>query len=180
VPNTALRTEITRLLASLHYQGIVDLDLRLDVRDGRYKLLDFNPRLGAQFRLLQDTGGIDVVLAQYLDLTGQCIGEREQVAGRSFLVENYDPIAALGYWHSGELGLGAWLNSLRGGHETAWFARDDLRPFALMCLRMGMRAVSRPFTGGATRAGHEEPRYRPGRAATRHRSASITKEIEKI
>ena len=36
----------TELCRNLGYRGIVDLDWRLDVRDGRYKLLDFNPRVG--------------------------------------------------------------------------------------------------------------------------------------
>ena len=46
---------------------------------------------------------------------------------------------------SGELTPRAWLASLRTVDETAWFARDDLRPFGLMCLRMGWRLASRPF-----------------------------------
>jgi len=38
----------------------MDLDYRFDKRDGQYKLLDFNPRIGAQFRLLVDDNGLDV------------------------------------------------------------------------------------------------------------------------
>ena len=66
-PNPRLRDEITGLLSRLSYRGILDLDLRWDARDGQYKLLDFNPRLGAQFRLFRDTAGVDVAIAQYLD-----------------------------------------------------------------------------------------------------------------
>jgi predicted ATP-grasp superfamily ATP-dependent carboligase len=104
VLNLRLRDQITALLARLGYRGVLDLDLRWDRRDDQYKLLDFNPRLGAQFRLFSDSAGIDVATACYLDLTGQCIPAGEQVAGRSFLVENYDPLAAVSYWRSGELG----------------------------------------------------------------------------
>jgi hypothetical protein len=58
--------------------------------------------------------------------------------------------------------------SLRGVDEAAWFARDDLRPFGLMCLRMSWRMVSRPFARGGGGAGPEkQPRYRRGRAAAR-------------
>ncbi len=71
VPNPALRATVTDLLTGLDYRGIADLDLRLDDRDGQYKLLDFNPRLGAQFRLFTAPDGLDVVRAAYLDLTGQ-------------------------------------------------------------------------------------------------------------
>jgi D-aspartate ligase len=166
VVNDQLRAEVTALLSRLSYRGIVDLDLRRDARDGQYKLLDFNPRLGAQFRLFRDSAGVDVVLAAYLDLTGQPIPPGSPRSGRRFLVENYDPIGALGYWRSGELGLRPWLASLRQADELAWFARDDLRPFGLMCLRMGTRAVTRrlPRRKSPAPAG-EGPRYLAGRAA---------------
>jgi predicted ATP-grasp superfamily ATP-dependent carboligase len=164
-PNSRLRDEVTGLLTRLSYSGILDLDLRWDARDGQYKLLDFNPRLGAQFRLFHDNAGVDVVLAQYLDLTGQAVPEGEQVSGRGFLVENYDPLGALSYWRSGELGWRSWLASLRTVDETAWFARDDLRPFGLMCLRMGWRLATRPLSRRERPASRSKPRYRAGRAA---------------
>lgn len=165
--NENLRTEVTRLFARLGYRGIADLDLRQDPRDGGYKLLDFNPRLGAQFRLFRDWAGLDVVTAAYLDLTGQRYAVRGQVSGRRFLVENYDPLGALGYWRAGELGPVAWLRSLYGAEETAWFAWDDLLPFGLMCVRMAARA-GRPFarTPGRRYAGtrrHTEPAVRLAR-----------------
>jgi D-aspartate ligase len=165
VANEKLRDEITSLLARLEYRGLLDLDIRLDARDGRYNLLDFNPRLGAQFRVFRDTAGTDVALAAYLDLTGQAIPQGEQVSGRTFLVENYDPLSALAHWRRGDLGLRSWLSSLRTVDETAWFARDDLRPFGLMCLRMGWRLASRRFSANARGATTSSFRYRIGRAA---------------
>ena len=138
--NQRLSDEISRLFARLGYRGIADLDLRQDPRDGSYKLLDFNPRLGAQFRLFRDWAGLDVVTAAYLDQTGQPYAVRGQVSGRRFVVENYDPLGALAYWRAGELGPASWLRSLYGVEETAWFAWDDLLPFGLMSVRMAARA----------------------------------------
>ncbi len=165
--NAALRADLIALLARLGYRGIADLDLRRDDRDGQYKLLDFNPRLGAQFRLFTDEVGLDVVRAAYLDLTGQPVAAAQPAAGRTFLVENYDPVSALSYWRSGELSPRAWLASMRDVDETAWFARDDLRPFGLMCMRMGWRVLARPLARAqvSTAAGrHPVPRFRRGRA----------------
>jgi predicted ATP-grasp superfamily ATP-dependent carboligase len=176
IPNARLRIQLTALLAALDYRGIVDIDVRLDYRDGTYKVLDLNPRLGAQFRLFRDTAGTDVVLAQYLDLTGQRAARGEQVGGHGFVVENYDPIAAFGYWRRGELGLTGWLDSLRGRPETAWFARDDVLPFGLMCLRMGWRAVSRPFPRRTTPSPEPTPPAVPVPRSTR----PTTKEKERI
>jgi D-aspartate ligase len=167
VPNPALRARVTDLLTRLNYRGIADLDLRLDDRDGQYKLLDFNPRLGAQFRLFTAPDGLDVVRAAYLDLTGQPVPESEPVTGRTFMVESYDPLSAMSYWRGGELSLQSWLAATRAVHETAWFAHDDLRPFELMCLRMGWRMLTRPLERVAG-AGARRDRAVPGSAIRPH------------
>ena len=162
-PNIRLRDEMTALLARLRYRGIIDLDLRFDPRDDQYKLLDFNPRLGAQFRLFRSSAGVDVVTAQYLDLTGQPIPRGDQLSGRGYLVENYDPIAAVSYWRSHELGFRSWIASMRTVDEVAWFAQDDLRPFGLMCLRMAWRLASRPAARHSRPAIVSSPQFWPGR-----------------
>jgi hypothetical protein len=102
----------------------------LDLRDGEYKLLDFNPRVGAQSRVFEDNGTVDRVRALHLDLTGR--------------VEHLDLLAGVGYGRVGDLDLRSWLASLRGTRqEPAWFARDDLAPFLLMCVRFLLRDVRR-------------------------------------
>ncbi len=133
-------------MTRLGFQGICNLDYRWDPRDGQYKLLSFNPRLGAQFRLFSDGAGIDVVVASHLDLTGRPISSGAPLTGRRLLVENYEPGAALSHRRIGELNLVSWVTSLRQVDEMAWFARDDLAPFGLMCLRMGARAITRRLT----------------------------------
>jgi predicted ATP-grasp superfamily ATP-dependent carboligase len=163
LPNEDLSAEVQALLRRLRYRGLVDLDLRWHSGRGRFHLLDFNPRIGAQFRLFEDAAGFDVVRAAYLDLTGQPVPDALPVTGRRFLVENYDLLAAIGYWRRGELGLREWVRSLRDIDETAWFARDDLVPFGLMCLRFGWRLVERPFRRHAGAAEARALRYRPGR-----------------
>lgn len=140
--NEKLRNEVTGLLARLSYRGVMDLDIRLDARDGQYHLLDFNPRFGAQFRVFRDTAGMDVALAAYLDLTGQPIPSGDQVSERYFMAESYDPLAVLAHWRRGEMTLRTWLSQVRAVDEFAWLARDDLRPFGLMCLRMAWKIVA--------------------------------------
>jgi predicted ATP-grasp superfamily ATP-dependent carboligase len=175
VPNSRLREQVTAMASAIGFRGIADLDLRFDPRDAQYKLLDFNPRLGAQFRVFTTGTGVDVARAAYLDLTGQPVAAGEMTRGRRFLVENYDPLGAVGYWRRGELGLRSWVRSLRRVDEVAWLARDDLRPFVLMCARMAWRGITRrgrarqPSTRGPSvllRAAGG-PRYRPGPRAAR-------------
>jgi D-aspartate ligase len=143
VRNDVLQDQAIELFSAIGYRGIMDLDYRLDKRDGRYNLLDFNPRIGAQFRLFEDHGGIDVVRALHLDLTGRGVLSRPQIEGRTFIVEIQDLLASFCYYQSGNLGMKEWLLSLRGITERAWFAADDLSPFLLMCLWMSSRAASR-------------------------------------
>ena len=49
--NPLLARSTERFMQAIGYRGIVDIDYRLDARDGQYKLLDVNPRIGSSFRL---------------------------------------------------------------------------------------------------------------------------------
>jgi D-aspartate ligase len=133
--NPELADTTTELCKRIGFHGILDLDWRLDRRDGRYKLLDFNPRAGAQFRLFETSSGVDVVRAQHLDLTGQDIPEGRCPEGRRFVVENIDLPARLGFWRSGYTTPHAPRSATTT--EWGWFATDDLAPILPMVLRHG-------------------------------------------
>jgi predicted ATP-grasp superfamily ATP-dependent carboligase len=143
VRNDALERQTIELLKAIGYCGIMDLDYRLDRRDGRYNLLDFNPRLGAQFRLFKDADGTDVVRALHMDLTGRKTRVGPQIEGRTFIAEIQDLLASRTYWRSGVLTMRGWWRSLRDIDETAWYTADDPLPFLVMCLHMSFRAVWR-------------------------------------
>lgn len=117
---------------AIGYRGIADLDWRLDPRDGRFKLVDFNPRTGAQFQLFRTTAGIDVVRALYLDLIGRRVPEGRQIDGRELIVEHLDTASGL----AGRLSGRAQPAHPRPLHrEPAWFAWDDPLPFAVATAR---------------------------------------------
>ncbi|MCD9590795.1 MULTISPECIES: carboxylate--amine ligase [Streptomyces] len=133
VENEELARMAARFVQRIGFSGIVDLDWRYDRRDGRYKLLDFNPRMGAQFRLFESAAGIDVVRAQHLDLTGRPVPGAGQRPARRFLVENIDLPALLAYRRSGYTTPHAPARA--SGTELAWAARDDMKPFFTMLAR---------------------------------------------
>ncbi|MFD4556494.1 ATP-grasp domain-containing protein [Streptomyces sp. NPDC058469] len=133
VDNPELADLAARFIKQIGFTGIVDLDLRFDRRDGQYKLLDFNPRMGAQFRLFENESGVDVVRAMHLDLTGRAVPEGEQRAGHRYIVENIDLPALLAYRRSGYTTPHAPAKA--SGTELAWLAGDDLRPFFTMLAR---------------------------------------------
>ncbi|MET9902717.1 ATP-grasp domain-containing protein [Streptomyces sp. NPDC006446] len=134
-PNPQLQDLVERLTEVLGYRGIFDLDFRRDAAAGRYHLLDFNPRPGAQFRLFEDGAGLDVVRALHLDLTHRPLPAPVPLPGRAFVVENYAPFGA--------------LRPRSAGRELAWHAVDDRAPGRAMwglwarhvSLRLTQRAV---------------------------------------
>ncbi|MGW1026621.1 carboxylate--amine ligase [Streptomyces sp. NPDC002577] len=133
VDNPELADIAARFVKRIGFTGIVDLDLRFDRRDGQYKLLDFNPRMGAQFRLFESESGVDVVRAMHLHLTGRAVPEGEQRAGHRYLVENIDLPALIAYRRSGYTTPHAPARA--SGTELAWLAGDDMRPFFTMLAR---------------------------------------------
>jgi D-aspartate ligase len=140
VRNEVVADQAKKLMRAVGYRGPLDCGFRYDERDGTYKLLDVNPRVGASFRLFVSNNDADVVTAMYLDLTGQAVPAWEPVEGRKWVAENSDVISSIVYWRNGELSLGGWLRSLRGVDETAWFTRDDLRP-AFTMLRRSLGSI---------------------------------------
>lgn len=133
VDNPELADLAARFIKQIGFTGIIDLDLRFDRRDGQYKLLDFNPRMGAQFRLFESESGVDVVRAMHLDLTGRPVPEGEQRAGHRYIVENIDLPALLAYRRSGYTTPHAPAKA--SGTELAWLAGDDPLPFLTMLAR---------------------------------------------
>lgn len=131
--NPDMEQETTRFVKALGYSGVFDCGYRYDARDGRYKLLDVNPRVGSNFRQCVGRNGTDVVRALYLDITGQRIPFDVPAEGRVWWVENYDVAAAADAWRARELTAARWVRSLLQVDEPAWFARDDFAPFRAMC-----------------------------------------------
>jgi D-aspartate ligase len=159
--NPVVEQATIEFLAAVGYQGVVDLGWRYDGRDGRYKLLDVNPRIGGTFRLFVASNGMDVARALYLDLTGQPVPAEAARDGRKWLVEPNDLRASLLYWREGALTPGQWLGSLRGVEEAAWFAADDPAPFLAMCRSVAAMAAAKAVR---SRNGRRRPAS-PGRPA---------------
>jgi predicted ATP-grasp superfamily ATP-dependent carboligase/ubiquinone/menaquinone biosynthesis C-methylase UbiE len=122
------------LMRALGYKGILDIGYRYDARDGEYKVLDINPRIGATFRLFVADNGMDVARALYLDLTGQQVPPSRQREGRKWFVE-LDLKSCIDYHREGSLTLLQWLRSLQGIEEAGYFAWDDPAPFRKLCFK---------------------------------------------
>lgn len=142
--NEAVDKTTRRFMKAVGYCGIIDIGYRYDARDGQYKVLDVNPRIGSTFRLFVGEHGMDVVRALYLHLTGQSFIVDRAREGRKWIVEDLDFISSLRCARDGKLGTGAWLRSLSGVEEGALFAWDDQLPI-LRTLCWDARAIFRRF-----------------------------------
>jgi predicted ATP-grasp superfamily ATP-dependent carboligase len=138
--------EITnRFMKAIGYRGIVDIGYRYDSRDGLYKVLDVNPRIGCTFRLFAGENGMDVARALYLDLTGQPIPPEPVREGRKWLAEDLDVLSSARYLLDRKVTLREWIRSFRGVQESAYFALDDPLPFLAMCLYRSKRLLTRIY-----------------------------------
>jgi predicted ATP-grasp superfamily ATP-dependent carboligase len=151
--NEEIEHSVRELCRRIGYCGIFDTDWRYDRRTGTYLLLDFNPRVGAQFRMFEDDGGVDVVRAMHLDLSGRPLSPGQQVEGERFLVENLG-LGARGYYREEPqpLEIPGAPTRLR----LAWFSLDDPMPFITMIVqrvaalvRFRLRALLSRFSAAA-------------------------------
>lgn len=127
--NQRLISSSVNFLQAIGYSGIVDIDYIYDPEDDLYKVLDVNPRIGSNFRMITHHNGLDVVRVMYLDLTGQSVPTGSLIEGRKWVVENQDFFSFRASHKEGSLSCWSWFKSLIGVKEGAWFAVDDPLPF---------------------------------------------------
>ena len=159
-PNPQVEQAALRLAAHVGYHGILDLDFRRDEPSGSFHLLDFNPPAGCAVPALHRPGGLDVVRAQYLDLTG-CPGPRMRGGpGRGFLAENYTVLS-----HCWPPGGRPWPFGPAPLSARGWTRADRVR---LVC--GGRYGSLSDHDGGVVRQGPasgSRPDARTGRARRR-------------
>jgi D-aspartate ligase len=145
LPNPAIEAATRTVVRAVGYKGILDIGYRYDARDGLYKLLDANPRLGATFRLFVGDNGMDVTRAEYLHFIGQPVPVSNMCTGRKWIVEDADLVSCIRYYRDGALSLRDWLGSYRGIQECAWYASDDIVPFLRTCSSFFIRPFRKVF-----------------------------------
>jgi D-aspartate ligase len=141
--NETVRKVTTQFMKRIGYKGILDTGYRYDARDGLFKLLDVNPRIGSTFRLFVGEHGLDVARALYLDLTGQPVVPEAAREGRKWFVEDQDLVSCMRYRQEGTLTLKQWIQSFRGAEEAAYFASDDLYPCVRRAMDLCVQAIKR-------------------------------------
>jgi len=124
----ALAEPSLRFLREIGYYGLVELEYKLDPRDGEFKLLDVNARTWG-YHTLGRAAGVDFPYLLFRDQTGLPVrpGQRAR-AGVSWIRVATDlPNAAVDL-RAGRLKAGAYLRTLRGIDTEAVFSWRDPLP----------------------------------------------------
>jgi len=116
-----------RLLAAIGYTGIVEIEYKFDSRDGRFKLLDINPRLWT-WAPLGARAGVDFPYLLWRMMQGRHLVEKSAPAGVRWVRMSTDIPAAIHEILRGRLNVGTYLRSLRSPLEFALFSPDDPLP----------------------------------------------------
>jgi predicted ATP-grasp superfamily ATP-dependent carboligase len=116
-----------RLLAAIRYTGLVEIEYKFDARNGRYNLLDINPRLWT-WSALGGRCGVDFPYLLWQMMVGEPMPEQTGRTGVRWIRMSTDIPAAIHELVRGRLSLGRYLSSFRGPLEFALFASDDPIP----------------------------------------------------
>jgi D-aspartate ligase len=126
------------LLAAMRYTGLVEVEFKYDQKDGRYKLLDVNPRAWTWHGLCA-TAGVDFPYLLWRSIRGEHVPELRGRPGLRWVRLSTDVAAASTEMLGGRLSLREYFRSLKGPLEFAAFAADDPLP---ALLRAPARAYS--------------------------------------
>jgi len=116
-----------RLLGAIRYTGIVEVEYKFDSRDGRFKLLDINPRLWT-WSPLGGRAGMDFPYLLWKMMQGMPVAEQKAPAGVRWVRMSTDVPAAFQEMLRGRLNLRSYLRSLRQPLQFALVAADDPLP----------------------------------------------------
>lgn len=116
-----------RILQAIKYYGLVELEYKLDLRDGQYKLLDINARTWGYHSLGQQAG-VDFPYLLFSDQIGEAAEACKAQAGVRWVRLVTDLATGAVEIMDGHLGLRTYLQSLKGIDVESVFSRKDPLP----------------------------------------------------
>jgi D-aspartate ligase len=135
-----------RLLAAMRFTGLVEIEFKRDYRDGKFKVIDMNPRVWGWHSLCR-RAGVDFPYLAWQLVRGEPVLEAHGHAGERWMRLGADLPMAIKEILNGRLSLRSYLRSLRGPMECAVFAWDDPMP-GLLGLPLFAAMVGKRFLQG--------------------------------
>jgi D-aspartate ligase len=116
-----------RLLKEMRFTGIIEVAFLKDPRDGRYKLLDVNPRAWG-WHALGSRAGVDLIYQLWRLTRGEPVQGGRARTGVKWMRLLTDGPTVAKMFSRGVLSPGEYLRSWSGPREFAIFAADDPLP----------------------------------------------------
>jgi len=118
----------SKIVKKINYFGIVDCDFKKDPRDGKFKLLDLNPRFWMQISL-PERCGINLPFIAYMETLGKSVKKvKSNIKNIKWIFMIDDIKSARISISTGEISILNWLSSLKGKKEFAIFNISDPYP----------------------------------------------------
>jgi D-aspartate ligase len=140
----ALESLSESFLRKINYYGLVEVEFKLDPRDGQPKLLDVNPRTWG-YHSLGLPAGVDFPYLLYADQIGMTVEECKGKPGILWIRILTDFPTGLIDVFSGRLSLAEFIKSLWGFNTEAVFSWEDPIPGLVECPLIPYLAVTRGF-----------------------------------
>jgi predicted ATP-grasp superfamily ATP-dependent carboligase len=133
-----------RFLRASNYYGLVEVEYKLDSRDGQYKLLDVNARTWG-YHSLGARAGVDFSYKLYSDLVGLPGSRCKSQTGIGWMRMTTDLPAALMALLGGDIDFKTYVRSLRDCNVEAVFSLEDPVPGLAEVLLVPYLALKRGF-----------------------------------
>ncbi|CAN5306029.1 hypothetical protein BH10PSE10_BH10PSE10_21820 [soil metagenome] len=141
VDNDEVKAISRKLLSSVGFEGLVEVEYKHDARSGSYKILDVNPRSWSWLSLCE-AGGLDF---PELILNLGAASALQATAGHAWVHVPRDIIASIHLLLLSRMSIGGWLRSYRQKLTFAVFAWDDPKPALLELPATIARVLMRVF-----------------------------------
>jgi len=131
-------------LRASNYYGLVEMEYKLDPRDGQYKLLDVNARTWG-YHSLGTRAGVDFSYLLYADQVGLPVSRCKSQPGIGWVRMTTDLPTAVMALLDGDLDLKSYVRSLTNCNVEAVFSHEDPLPGLAEVLLVPYLAVKRGF-----------------------------------
>jgi predicted ATP-grasp superfamily ATP-dependent carboligase len=134
-----------RLLRTIGYQGFAEVEVKMDPRDGEYKMIEINARTSLQ-NTLSGACGADIAYVAYLDAGGQV--EKPSLSFRNSILwaEDFlDTVSFLKHLGRRDISTGEIVDSLNPRKVRSVSAWDDPVPLFSWVVTLSSRALRRLF-----------------------------------
>ena len=133
-----------RFLRAINYYGLVELEYKLDLRDGQYKLLDVNGRTWG-YHTLGSSAGVDFPYMLFVDQLGDQVQPCRGQAGVSWIRLITDVPTNVLEIFAGRQAWRDYLRSLRGFNIESVFSWGDPLPGLVELALIPYLSIKRGF-----------------------------------